>query len=219
MNADEFIKQNPFPDNGTELNNQLVRAIQDPSQSEFKEKNIETLFRVNARLIWRVYLQYSYGNSLDSVMSFMYEGIRKASEQFKESIGMPFYHYAMLTTRSLMQRYHNYHDSLIHVPVRKKKDIEYIFNDVNDYVDGDALQHEAFILNDDDDILDELFELANSYARKRTMTDDMNKGISIILQLKDKPMSEVCRNHDITESELRKLIKQVIPKLKKFGRM
>ena len=40
MTPEEFINKHPFPKNGAEINNALVRAIKDPTQSKFKEKNL-----------------------------------------------------------------------------------------------------------------------------------------------------------------------------------
>jgi hypothetical protein len=56
-------------------------------------------------------------------MSFTFEGLCKATETYDPGIGMPFYHYAMQTTRGLLQNWYNYNNDLIHVPVMKKKDV------------------------------------------------------------------------------------------------
>jgi len=143
MTPEDFIKDHPFPENGAEINNLLVRDIQDPSKQHLKQQNLQKLLENNARLIYIVYSQYNYNQSLGSIMSFVYEGLAKATETFDPQVGMPFYHYAVQTIRGLLQNWYNYNNDLIHIPVMKRKDITHEFADVNDYVEHQYLEADS----------------------------------------------------------------------------
>lgn len=222
MTAEEFIRKNPFPENGSELNLSLVMDIQNPDLVEFKDRNIEKLFRVNARLIWLVYEQNNYGESLDSVMSFMYEGIRRASELYNPAYGMPFYNYAMKITRALLQNYHNYHGSVIHVPVRKKGDEVYKFSyaDIDDYMDfetGAASQ----LIEPEDGIettsgLEELYEVAEKYSLRSDITTETRFGLTLLTSMRGKRFDEICEQYDISETKLKKYLNQIVSRLKTY---
>lgn len=222
MIAEDFIRKNPFPENGAELNMSLVMDIQNPELAEFKEKNIEKLFRVNARLIWLVYEQNNYGESLDSVMSFMYEGIRRASELYNPKYGMPFYNYAMKITRALLQNYHNYHGSVIHVPVRKKGEEVYKFSyaDITEYMDFET-GADSHLIEPEDGIessssLDELYELAEKYSMRPDLLEDTKLGLDLLMSMRGKTFSEVCEAFNMSDTKLKKYLNQIIGRLKTY---
>jgi len=147
MTPEDFIKDNPFPENGKEINNLLVRAIQDPEKASMRQKNLELLLKNNARLVYMVYHQYNYNQDLGSIMSFVYEGISKATETFDPDVGMPFYHYAVQTIRGLLQNWYNYHNDLIHIPVMKKKIIKEI-DEFGNLVEREAMKYDYTDIND-----------------------------------------------------------------------
>lgn len=215
MDALTFIKQNPFPENGEQLNCELVRDIQNPDLEDLKQKNTETLFRMNARLIWLVFIQYNYGESIDSVMSFMWEGIRKSSQTYRLDSGVPFYYYAMATTRSMLQAHHMYKSQLIHIPIKKRTEISYEFVDVNEYMDLEASQFIDMSF-DTDDVIDEIYELVDNYAKNDVLSDVTKYGLSIVDQMKTKSMREICSEMDIGEDKFRDNVKSIIKKLKKY---
>jgi len=220
MIAEEFIRKNPFPENGAELNMRLVLDIQNPELAKFKDKNIEKLFRINARLIWLVYEQHNYGESLDSIMSFMYEGIRRASELYNPKYGMPFYNYAMKITRAILQNYHNYHGSVIHVPVRKKDDeiYKFAYADIADFTDFETGAASQLIEpehgSDMTSTLNELFELADKYGSRTDLTSDIILGLKLLVSMRGKTFNEVCVEFNMSDVKLKKYLNQIIGKLK-----
>lgn len=135
MTAEQFIRSNPFPKNGAEINKQLVTLIQDPSKAHQKDANLIKLLKNNARLIYIIYKQYNYNQKLDSIMSYVYQGLRKACDTFDPKVGMPFYNYAIQQTRGLLQNDYNYTNDVVHVPVMKRKKVELTYAEVDDYIE------------------------------------------------------------------------------------
>lgn len=217
MTPEEFIRYNPFPENGTELNMQLVADIQNPVNAHLREQNLNKLFKLNARLVWVVYKQHNYGEELASVMSFVYEGIRKSVDSYNPSIGMPFYNYVIQTTRSLIQHYYNYHSDVIHVPVRKQKDENFIYeySDINDTVE------ELFIATENDidkkihNIdLDKIIELYE--CRDLTMTE---KHDLIALKLiRTTTIEDISSKTGKSKAKIRAMVERASEKLKKYMR-
>ena len=220
MNAEDFIRNNPFPPNGTQLNLQLVKDIQDPSLADQKQQNVEKLFKINARLIWRVYVQHNYGESLDSVMSFMFEGIKRASEIYDASHGMPFYNYAIKITRAMLQNYHNYHSQVIHVPIKKRsnENFEFAYSDINDYMDFETGASPALIeeQEQEDDDLTELYELAEKYGQRTDITEDTKKALALLMAMRGSTIKEICDKFQMSEPKLKKLLSQIIGKLRNY---
>ena len=218
MNAERFIRNNPFPVDGAERTLRLLIDIQNPELEHLKQWNIERLFRLNARLIWVVYRQYNYGESLDSVMSFMYEGIRKSSETFDMTLGVPFYIYALNVTRSLLQSYHMYHRSLIHIPLKQRGLYVYEYSDINEYMDVEKNNPSELTVADssDSDDIDEIYELADAYSHLPNIGDRMAYGLNIIHMMKYKSMHEICDELGIGEDKYRDVIKTTIHKLKQY---
>ena len=212
MTPEEFIKRHPFPPNGAEINDKLVKDIQNPSKQDERDSNLQRLLENNARLIYLIYYQYNYNQTLASIMSFTFEGLCKATETYDPGIGMPFYHYAMQTTRGLLQNWYNYNNDLIHVPVMKKKDVKIDYSDINDYNEhqegsnwGDM---EAFVQPDDDNVtleLDKIIEKSSSFTNQNSYN-----------QNKENPYANYSKQNNHSDSYYKSQDKSY-PKKKKEG--
>jgi RNA polymerase sigma factor (sigma-70 family) len=221
MTPEEFIRLNPFPENGSELNNQLVRDIQNPEKAHLKEANTYLLFKTNARLIYMIYQQYNYNQELASVMSFVYEGIKKATATFDPNVGMPFYHYAVQTTRGLMQNYYNYNNDIVHVPVMKRKDTKIDFEDINDYV-----EHEYFMVGEDNpamsehdtpnDMSKDLDALLVEYEYRSAITDKVKEDFDIFKMSRTMALKDIAERTNLSTARVRKMIDRAVKRLKKF---
>ena len=88
MTPEEFIKRHPFPSNGAEINDILVKDIQDPSKKDQKDANLKKLLENNARLVYLIYYQYNYNQPLASIMSFTYEGLCKSTDESYVSVAL-----------------------------------------------------------------------------------------------------------------------------------
>lgn len=217
MNAEKFIRNNPFPEDGASRNLKLVMDIQNPELVQYKNRNIEELFRINARLIWLTYRQHNYGESLDSVMSFMYEGIRKASETYRLDSGVPFYIYAMRVTRGLLQNYQAYHGGIIHIPILRRDDVVYEYNDITEYMDLGANNPVALtVVDESDEVIEEIYELVDRYMSLPIISDTTKYGLSIIGMLKTKSTHEICDELGIGDDKFRDSLRATLSKLKQY---
>ena len=215
MTPEEFINKHPFPKNGAEINDTLVRAIKDPEQSEFKEANLTKLLENNARLIYLVHRQHNYNQELASVMSFVYEGLRKSVETFNPDIGMPFYHYAMRTIRGLLQNYYNYNNDLIHVPVMKKKDIKYEYADINDFNEHQYGIDESTI-EVDDNLSDELSNIISEYEGRNNLEDKSYEELQMLKLSRGMTLKALSDETGYKPAKLRKMIDNATLRLKKY---
>lgn len=220
MTPEEFIRQNPFPENGAEINDQLVKDIQDPSKEHMKDANLYKLFQNNARLIYMIYQQYNYNQELASVMSFVYEGLRKATATFDPDVGMPFYHYAVQTTRGLMQNYYNYNNDIVHVPVMKRKDTKIDFEDINDYVEHEFLMvgddHPESFLESTNEMSKELDSLLTEYENRHMATDKNKADFDILKMSRTMPLKDISEKMGHSTARIRKMIDRAIKRLQKF---
>jgi len=220
MTPEEFIKRNPFPKNGAEINKQLVRDIQDPSKAAHKTKNLNKLLKNNARLIYVIYRQYNYAQTLSSIMSFVFEGLKKATETYDFEVGMPFYHYAVQTIRGLLQNYYNYNNDLIHIPVMKKKKknkktnkeewIKVEYSDINDY-----LEHQYIHNNDEESLSAEMDMLIEEYE-SQTLSIQTKEDLSILKMYRQSTLKDLSNKTGINTVKLRKIIDKTTSKLRKF---
>jgi RNA polymerase sigma factor (sigma-70 family) len=210
MNAETFIRKNPFPKNGRELNDQLVRDIQDPKKIREKNENIFKLFRNNARLISIVYKQHNYNQELDSVMSYVFEGISKAVESFDPKVGMPFYHYALKVIRGIMQNNYNYHEAVIHVPVMKKKDFRMEYCDINDYT-----EHESMAESEDEN--DQLTELLAEYEAFELSNEEKSE-LEILKMARVMTLKDISYKTGMNTVKVKKIISSATDKLKNLNR-
>lgn len=233
MTPEDFIKNNPFPENGKEINNQLVRAIQDPDQEPMRQKNLESLLKNNARLVYMVYHQYNYNQDLGSIMSFVYEGISKATETFDPDVGMPFYHYAVQTIRGLLQNWYNYHNDLIHIPVMKKKPVEQVDYEGNiidstsmkyDYTDiNDFTEHQhcddifAVVQPEDESITFELDQIIDEFVRHPNTTPKALDDLVMFNMYRKHTLKEISSRKKINTVKIRKMIDRTIDRLKRFN--
>lgn len=215
MTPEEFIKKHPFPENGREINEQLVKAIQDPSQIEYKEANLQRLLENNARLIYLVHQQYNYNQELASVMSFVYEGIRKSVDTFNPDIGMPFYHYAMNTTRALLQNHYNYNYDMIHIPVMRKKDIKYEYADINDYTEHQYGIDENTI-EDTSNLSDELTNIIAEYEGRHELSYRMKQEFNMLKKSRSMTLKALSDETGYKTAKLRKMIDSALLKLRKY---
>lgn len=215
MTAEEFINKNPFPKNGSQLNLELVQAIQDPDKIDSREANLEKLLKNNARLIYLVYRQHNYNQELSSIMSFVYEGLRKAVDTFKPEVGMPFYHYAIRTIRGLLQNYYNYNHDIIHIPVMRKKDIKYEYSDINDFnehqygIDKNTLEDEGNLSNELSNIISEYEAIATLTNRNREELDMLKRSRGVTL----KALSDETGHKP---AKLRKMIDTATEKIRRY---
>lgn len=233
MTAEEFIKNNPFPENGTEINDKLVKAIQDPTQILMRQKNLELLLKNNARLVYMVYHQYNYNQDLGSIMSFVYEGLVKATNTFNPAIGMPFYHYAVQTIRGLLQNWYNYHNDLIHIPVMKKKDgievdengniieieaLKYDYTDINDFTEHQHCDDAyAVIQPEDDSIAHELDEIITEFVNHPNTTEKALEDLEMFTLYRKHTLKEISKIKEINTVKVRKMIDRTIDRLKRFN--
>ena len=217
MNAEEFIKNNPFPKNGTAINNMLVKDIQDVSKLVDKQRNLELLFKNNARLIHLVYKQYNYNQPIDSIMSFVYEGLIKATDTYDPNVGMPFYNYAIRTIRGLLQGWYNYNNDLIHIPVMKKKEIKHEYADITDFIEhheGDS--NPELELPTTDEYSDELNDIIDSYRSEHELSDEVKYDFEIFEMHRKYTVKEIIHKTGLTENNVKCIVAKTLNKLKKF---
>jgi len=226
MTPEEFIKNNPFPKNGAEINNRLVREIQDPTKAKYYSQNLERLLKNNARLIYVIYMQYNYNQSLGSIMGFVFEGLKKATDTYDFAIGMPFYHYAIQTTRGLLQNYYNYNEDLVHTPVMKKykvdkktnkgKGIKHEYSDINDYV-----EHQHLLEDETDSLSTEINMIIGEYE-KTNLSEQAKEELNILKLYRestqnDTTLKDLSEKTKINTVKLRKIIDKTALKLRKFN--
>jgi len=216
MKIEQFIKENPFPKDGAEINNFLINEIKDPSKSHLKRKNIEKLFKNNARLIYLVYNQYSYGQELSSIASFVYEGIAHAVEIYNPKIGMPFYNYAMTIIRSQLQNWYKYNESLIHIPVMKRKDHTFEYSDINDYVEHEYKYIDNNDTQDIEDRYNKINEMLIEYKACKNLTSKDHDDLEIFNMSRTYTIKEISSMKGITTSKVKRSINNISEKLKEF---
>lgn len=231
MTTEKFIKNHPFPKNGAEINNKLVRAIQDPTQQHMRHHNLELLFKNNARLVYMIYYQFNYGQDIASVMSFVYEGIVKATETFDSDIGVPFYHYAVQTIRALLQHWYNYNSELIHIPVIKKRSIDNTNYNANangvftyDYVEiDDFIEHEhccdIYAVNqlEEESSTSELDQIIKEFTHHPNTTKKALEELELFNMYRKYTLKEISQRKKINVIKIRKMINQTIERLKNFN--
>jgi len=211
MTPEEFIKKNPFPNNGAEINEELVTLIKASDSENDRQKNLEKLFKNNARLIWVIHQQYNYNQTLSSMMGFVYEGLVKSCDTYNPKIGMPFYHYAIQTTRGLLQNWYNYRNDIIHIPVVRRRDIKM------EYVDVDECSENVFN-NMDTDIdftleLDYLFEeYEGRYKNDKCALQDLN----IIRMARKNTYKQISESTGLSTVTIRKSIAKVCQKMREI---
>lgn len=215
MTPEEFIKNHPFPPNGSAINDQLVKDIQDPSKIAFKQDNLNKLLENNARLIYMIYNQYNYNQSLGSIMSFVYEGLCKATETYDPSVGMPFYHYAVQTIRGLLQNWYNYNNDIIHVPVMKRRNVKYDYADINDYVEHQFAIDETDV---EDDMESEFAMLLSEYRHKGVLTETAKQDLEVLELYRIYTIKEISDKLHINTVKVRKMIDRATNRLKSFHR-
>jgi len=217
MTPEEFIKNHPFPPNGAEINDNLVKAIQDPSKANEKDRNMHKLLENNARLVYLIYHQYSYNQPLASVMSFTYEGLCKATETYDSSVGMPFYHYAIQTIRGLLQNWYNYNNDLIHIPVMKKKDTKVEYADINDYVEHQECDiKEELIQPSDDNVTLQLDDIIAKYELTQ-LNEQAKEDLEILKLSRLYNIKELSTRTGFNSSKLKFIINRSISKMSKFA--
>jgi hypothetical protein len=211
MKPEEFMKRNPFPINGTEINNDLVKAIQDPEQVAFVKRNTYKLFKNNARLIAMVYKQFNYNQELSAIMSFVYEGIESTSKTYRLDSKMPYYSYAITHIRALLQKYYNYNESTVHVPVKKRKEFQTEYAEVNDYN-----EHIYGLYNEvEDPIVSELEMLLIEYESLE-LSDKQREELEIVKLSRYLTTKEISQRKKIGVAKVRTILKNIIPHIQRF---
>jgi RNA polymerase sigma factor (sigma-70 family) len=215
MTPEEYINKHPFPENGAQINLELVKAIQDPEQGDSRESNLEKLLQNNARLIYLVYRQHNYNQELSSIMSFVYEGLRKSVDTFKPEVGMPFYHYAMRTIRGLLQNYYNYNHDMIHIPVMRKKDIKYEYADINDFNEHQYGIDES-TLEDDGNLSDELSNIISEYEARATLNKRSREELDMLKRSRGMTLKALGDETGYKPAKLRKMIDTATEKVQRY---
>jgi DNA-directed RNA polymerase sigma subunit (sigma70/sigma32) len=227
VTPEEFIQNNPFPANGIgeQINNRLVQDIQNPSKAAFKQRNLNKLLKNNARLIYLIYHQYNYGQSLASTMSFVYEGLRKATQTYDPNVGAKFYQYAVQTIRGILQNYYNYNEDLIHIPVMKKKKVDkktnkekgikHEFCDVNDYSECQYL-HVTTEHEETDNRSEELTMILAEYENQPNISKEIKEEIKIFKMAREYTLKDISSKTGINTVRLRKIIDNITTRLIKF---
>lgn len=210
MTAEEFIKNNPFPKNGAEINDRLVKEIKDPSKKKYYKKNVYRLFKNNARIIFLVWKQYNYNQELSSIMSFVYEGIEKAANEYKVGSKKPFYSYAMTHIRGLLQNHYNYNESLIHIPVKKKKELEHDISDIDSIAEYHI--HDESEYEYEENMIDFIF----AEFEKQPISEKIKEDLYITKLAKTMSVNEIADETGLGVGKIRNTIKRTIPKLRKF---
>ena len=215
MTPEEFIKKHPFPKDGAEINQRLVRDIQDPSKEASKEANLGKLLENNARLIYLIYHQYNYNQELGSIMSFVYEGLKKACDTYDPDVGMPFYHYAVQTIRGLLQNHYNYNNDLIHVPVMKRKNVNFDYADVNDYS-----EYQGFGVSEIDEEeqspSSELDMLITEYENQPNLSEQSKTDLDIVKLYRTHTLKDISEQTGINTVKVRKIIDRTVVRLQKY---
>jgi DNA-directed RNA polymerase specialized sigma subunit len=208
-----FIKKHPFPKEGAKINDILVKEIQDPYKQNHKKENLKKLLKNNARLIYIIYSQFNYNQSLSSMMSFVYEGLKKATETYDPSIGMPFYHYAVKTTRGILQNHYNYKNDLIHVPVMKRKKTKIEYSDINDFSEH---QHSVSMHNNEDSLSKEMTMIITEYENQPGLSQQALDDLKLLKLYRNSNLKELSIKTKINPVKLRKIIDTTSARLKRF---
>ncbi len=211
MNVDDFIKKNPFPKNGTSINNDLIKKIQDPSQESNYKNNCYKLLKNNARIIYVIWRQYSYNKTLADIMSFVYEGIRTTSKEYKLGSNKPYYAYLVTYVRGLLQKDYNYKESIIHVPVMKKKKVELDIEEISTLSDFSFIS----INKGSESISEDLDDLLFLYERQN-LPQKIREDFEILKLSKSMNIKEISERTNIGVGKVRNIIKRTIPRLQTF---
>ena len=193
----------------------LVRELKDPTKSHLKQINLEKLLKNNARLIYLVYKQHNYNQELSSIMSFVYEGLNKSIDTFNPDIGMPFYHYAMRTTRGLLQKYYNYNNDLIHIPVMKKKLVKYDYADINDFNEHQNNVDE-FLVEEKSNLSDELDNIIIEYEARNVKNSKNIRELEMLKKSRLMTLKALSDETGYTTTRIRKMINNASERLKKY---
>ena len=211
VTPEEFIKKHPFPKDGAQLNSELVQAIMDPLQESEKQKNLQKLFEVNARLVWVVFQQFNYGQTLGGVMGFVYEGLTKACEKYKPELNVPFYQYALQTIRGIMQNWYNYNENLVHVPVMRKKDHQHEYVEVTEYsLSDETIEDFSNTLSDDMDAM--LIELEFLHRDDPKFLED----VEFFKKARNSTVKSIAMENNMTQIKIRKSVLRVCAKLQSY---
>jgi RNA polymerase sigma factor (sigma-70 family) len=213
VTPEQFINDNPFPENGAEINKELVKSIQSTDDEYVKDELLHELFRVNARLIYMVYKQYNYNHTLSSMMSFVYEGIKKAADDFDLSIGMPFYNYAIQKIRAILQNDYNYNSKLVHIPVMKKNEVEHEFSDINDYLEHESMRH---MESNENPLLEDLNMILVEYENQELSEDAKSELEVLKLYLRSNTLKDISEMKGISTNKVKKMKDSSINRIKKF---
>jgi hypothetical protein len=209
MTPEDFIKNNPFPKNGTEINNALVRDIQDPRKKSKYKENVQKLLKNNARVIYLVWKQYNYNQSIGSIMSFVYEGIEVTAREYKIGSAKPYYSYLMTYVRGLLQKYYNYNESLVHVPVMKKKDFSVDLTEINNVSE--------FVAHSDgvDPMEEEMDDLLAEYGSQK-LPEKIREDFEITKLSRYMTVKEISDRTGLGIGKIRNIIKRTVPRLRNF---
>jgi len=209
MTPEEFIKNHPFPKNGTEINNRLVTEIQDPNKAHKYKENVQNLLRNNARVIYLVFKQFNYNQTLASIMSFVYEGIEFTAREYRVGSPKPYYSYLMSYVRGLLQKHYNYNEHLVHVPVMKKKKVSVDLTEINNVSE--------FITSSDgvDPMEEEMDDLLKEYGLQK-LPERIREDFEITKLSRYMSVKEISEKTGLGMGKIRNIIKRTIPRLKNF---
>jgi RNA polymerase sigma factor (sigma-70 family) len=216
MQVEKFIRDNPFPRNGAMVNTTLVTLIQSETNDLSRLKLLEALFKNNARLIWLVYRQYNYNQSLSSVMGFVYEGLVKSADSFKSDSGVPFYYYALQNIRGILQNWYNYNNDIIHVPVAKRKELSMEILDVSDMMESSIFMVDGTDSESEDTLSIDLDDLIVEYTRRYPLTEKEQLEMDMLILARSNTYKEVAIEFNVTVLKARRTVRKILNKLKAF---
>ena len=233
LTPEEFINKHPFPENGPEINDALVKEIQRlvAIKNKLKSKgqsvpnyleeeiliNVQDLFRNNARLIFVIYKQYNYNQEMGSTMSFVYQGLDKAARNFDLTLGTPFYSYAIQVIRGMLQNYYHYHEKTVHVPVNKKDDDEfkYEFADINDHLEH---EHMNYVETEENPLIEELNMIMVEYENQKDISEVAREDFNVLKLSRELTLKEIGKKLSITPGKAKKMKDRSIERIKRFHR-
>lgn len=159
-------------------------------------------------------------------MSFVYEGLRKATRTYDPNGGAKFYQYAVQATRGILQNYYNYNNDLIHIPVMRRKKVNKKTNretgikhelcEVNDYSESQYQYISSEMEDENNDLSNELTMILTEYENQPTTSYEIKKDIEIFKMAREYTLKDISLKTGINTVRLRKIIDDITTRLIKF---
>ncbi len=217
LDAMEFISKNPFPEDGKEQTKEIVKLLKTLEGPEYEKMKMK-LFKVNAATVYLTFKQHSYNQNLDSIMSFMWEGLDYCIKNYDLESIKPFYSYWMSYVRGLLQKHYNYNETLVHVPVMKKKQTVNEFSSIDMYNDlmSDKMGTNPFVEDNEEDY-DILWELIEEFMKTTNMSKEARENHELAIKaIRYEKITDAARDMNVSHQHMRNIVNNFQIALNKF---